>query len=119
MPAGARERQPRDAVGGDVGRVALVLEVGAEAVGEIAVVLHDQDPGHGTPTAPARRPASERASTRVASGSSTTNREPPPSANSTRHSPAWAATSSRTTARPIPLPGTSPRGRRRTNGPRS
>src|SRR6185436_4397959 len=67
-------------------REALDLQVVAQAVGEVAVVLDQQDPRH--------------------AGSSTTKRAPPAAPSSTKTRPPWRSTRSATTASPMPVPAT-------------
>ena len=50
-------RSPAVAVGRDLGLMSLELQVGPEPVGQVAVVLDDQDAGHGASTGRSGRPA--------------------------------------------------------------
>src|SRR5437870_3470703 len=105
-PGTARSSEPIRPVIHDVHLVALDLEVVAEPVGEIGIVLDHEDSRHGvSPTA--------------VTGSSITKRAPPPppvpvplGASSAQARPPCSATSSRTTERPMPVPATAePRSR--------
>src|SRR5258708_24254957 len=98
---GLGQASPREALGsvvGDVDFVSLDLQVVAQAVGEIGIVLHDQDSLHGlSPFEPS-----------CGRGSSITIRAPAPALPSMWARPPCSSTSSRTTASPIPAPATGP-----------
>ena len=87
----ARPRSPTSPSSATSAMVALVLEVGPEPVGEVAVVLHDQDAGHGASTdrrRSRRRGVSSRARRPAARPRTAPRRRRP---LSTRHSPPCAA----------------------------
>src|SRR5439155_7202884 len=95
--------------------VALDLEVVAQTVREIGIVLDHEDARHAVaPASACRGPAPRAAWTSGSSGSSITKRPPPPDvgASSAQARPPCRATSSRTTDRPMPVPATAePRSR--------
>src|SRR5207249_4995542 len=118
-PAAACARQSLGAVLDDVDVVALDLEVVAQPVGEVGVVLDDEDPLHAVTPASAPAPSRSGApsgacSASGMSGSSITKRAPRPGASSAHARPPCSPASSRTTERPIPVPATAePRSRSR------
>src|SRR2546426_6370696 len=113
----ARARQAFHAVVRHLDLIALDLQVVTQAVGEVGVVLDDEDTGHAGTLG---EPLGAR-SAGGSSGNSMTNRTPlPPLAaargcgSSTQARPPCRATSSRTTASPMPVPATAePRSRSR------
>src|SRR5207244_8077650 len=104
-PAASRAREALRPVLHDIDVVAFYLEVVAQPVGEVGIVLDDEDPLHAVTPASARSCSPSGASSACGmSGRSITKRATRPGASYAQTRPSCRATSSRTTERPMPVP---------------